>query len=224
MTPADGQGTRPVRMVLVDDQQLLRRGLAMLLSTVEGVEIVAQAADGAEALAVIARHGPDVVLSDVRMPGIDGIELVERCRDEHPGLPVLLLTTFEDGTAVQGALAAGAAGFLLKDTSTDALAEAIRQVAAGGLVIDPRVARVAMGATADGTAGGAGEQDPLAVLTRTERLVAEHVAEGLTNGEIAAELVLAEGTVKNHVSALLRKLGARDRTALALLLYKVLRD
>lgn len=224
MTPADGPGSRPVRLVLVDDQQLLRRGLAMLLSTVEGVEIVAQAADGAEALAVIARHGPDVVLSDVRMPGIDGIELVERCRGEHPGLPVLLLTTFEDGTAVQGALAAGAAGFLLKDTSTDALAEAIRQVAAGGLVIDPRVARVAMGARADGTAGGTGEQDPLAVLTRTERLVAEHVAEGRTNGEIAAELVLAEGTVKNHVSALLRKLGARDRTALALLLYKVLRD
>ncbi|HJB10140.1 MAG TPA: response regulator transcription factor [Candidatus Brachybacterium merdavium] len=214
--------TPPLRIVLVDDQELLRRGLAMLLSTVEDIDIVGAAADGLEALAVIGKHGPDVVLADVRMPGMDGIELVARCRIDHPGLPVLLLTTFDDEAVVQGSLAAGAAGFLLKDTSTDALAEAIRSVAGGGMVIDPRVTRIAMGRSAEGTLAGRSGDDPLAVLTRAERLVAEQVAEGRTNTEIAESLVLAEGTVKNHVSALLRKLGARDRTGLALALYKTL--
>lgn len=207
-----------LRILLVDDQQLLRRGLAMLLSTVPGIDVVGEAADGREALAVLARDRPDVVLADVRMPGMGGIELVDRCRSEHPGLPVLLLTTFDDEPVVRGALAAGAAGFLLKDTSTDALAEAIRSVADGGMVIDPRVARIALRRPEQ----GAGDGDPLAVLTRAERLVAEQLAEGRTNTEIAATLVLAEGTVKNHVSALLRKLEARDRTALALALYKTL--
>lgn len=224
-----------VRIVLVDDQRLLRRGIAMLLSTVDGIEIVGEAADGREALAVIARFTPDVVLADVRMPGMDGIELVARCAAEHPELPVLLLTTFDDEPVVTGALAAGAAGFLLKDTSTDALADAIRSVADGGMVIDPRVARIALrrarsGPSPDGNGGtnaagrAAGDAGPgaLAVLTRTERLVAEQVAQGRSNAEIAAELVLAEGTVKNHVSSLLRKLEARDRTALALILYKAL--
>ena len=209
-----------LRIVLVDDQQLLRRGLAMLLSTTRDIEVVAQAADGHEALAVIARHRPDVVLADVRMPGMDGIELVARCRREHPDLPVLLLTTFDDESVVQGGLHAGAAGFLLKDTSTDALAEAIRSVASGGMVIDARVTEIAVRTAARDR--GEGDDDPLAVLTRSERLVAEQVAEGRSNAEIAAVLVLAEGTVKNHVSALLRKLGARDRTALALTLYKTL--
>lgn len=223
-----------LRIVLVDDQQLLRRGLTMLLSTTGGIEIVGEAADGLEALAVIARFQPDVVLADVRMPGMDGIELVARCAVEHPDLPVLLLTTFDDEPVVTGALAAGAAGFLLKDTSTDALAEAIRSVADGGMVIDPRVARIAMRRPAPGHAAGGDDgnpgaggrgrtgQNPLTVLTRAERLVAEQVAQGRTNAEIAEDLVLAEGTVKNHVSALLRKLEARDRTALALMLYKSL--
>lgn len=207
--------TAALRVLLVDDQQLLRRGLTMLLSTVTDLEIAGEAADGAEALAVLDRRPVDVVLTDARMPGMDGVELVARCAEQHPRLPVLLLTTFDDDALVQGALAAGASGFLLKDTSTEALADAVRAVASGGMVIDPRVARAAM-RRPDAQA------DTLAILTRTERLVAEQVARGRTNTEIAAELVLAEGTVKNHVSALLRKLGARDRTALALELYKTL--
>ena len=222
MTERTSPAAPTLSLVLVDDQQLLRRGLAMLLSTAEGLDIVGEAADGREALAVIARHDPDVVLADVRMPGMDGIELVARCRLDHPGLPVLLLTTFDDEPVVQGSLAAGAAGFLLKDTSTDALAEAIRSVAAGGMVIDPRVARIALRRSAEGDPTDRANGDPLAVLTRAERLVAEQVAEGRTNAEIAGTLVLAEGTVKNHVSALLRKIGARDRTGLALALYKTL--
>lgn len=206
-----------LRVLLVDDQQLLRRGLAMLLGTAEGIEVVAQAAGGQEALALLGAKVPDVVLTDARMPGMDGVELTEQCRERWPALPVLMLTTFDDEAIVRGALAAGAAGFLLKDTSTDALADAIRAVAAGGMVIDPRVARIAMSRESP-----ADKTDPLAVLTRTERLVAQLVADGRTNGEIAAELVLAEGTVKNHVSALLRKLGQRDRTGLALTLYRAL--
>lgn len=205
------------RVLVVDDQQLLRRGLRMLLETVPGIDVVGEAGDGREALALIPSLAPEVVLTDVRMPVMDGLELLAACRERHPGLPVIVLTTFDDQPLVRGALGAGAAGFLLKDVSVDALAEAVQAVADGGMVIDPRVARLAFGPAAEGPSA-----DPLAVLTRAERSVAELLAAGATNGEIAERLVLAEGTVKNHVSSLLRKLDARDRTALALALYRAL--
>jgi luxR family response regulator len=207
-----------LRVLVVDDQQLLRRGLIMLFGTVEGVDVVAQAAHGDEALAVLRAKRIDVVLADAKMPVMDGIELVRQCARSHPGLPVLVLTTFDEPDIVRGAIAAGAAGFLLKDTSIESLAEAVRAVAAGGLVIDPRVARLAF--TTDGSRREGNESPVLAVLTPTERKVASLVAEGLTNQAIAARMVLAEGTVKNHVSTLLHKLQAPDRTALALTLYK----
>ena len=210
-----------LRVLVVDDQQLLRRGLVMLFGTVESVDVVAQAAHGAEALAVLRAEEVDVVLADAKMPVMDGIELVRRCVREHPGLPVLVLTTFDEPDVVRGAVAAGAAGFLLKDTSIEALAEAVRAVAAGGLVIDPRVARLALAPSRDERDEGDGPP-ALALLTPTEREVAALVAEGLSNQAIAARMVLAEGTVKNHVSALLRKLRAADRTVLALTLYKAL--
>lgn len=207
-----------LRVLVVDDQQLLRRGLIMLFGTVEGVDVVAQAAHGDEALAVLRAKRIDVVLADAKMPVMDGIELVRQCARSHPGLPVLVLTTFDEPDIVRGAIAAGAAGFLLKDTSIESLAEAVRAVADGGLVIDPRVARLAFTTSGSRTAGD--ESPVLAVLTPTERKVASLVAEGLTNQAIAARMVLAEGTVKNHVSTLLHKLQAPDRTALALTLYK----
>ena len=210
-----------LRVLVVDDQQLLRRGLVMLFGTVDGVDVVAQAAHGAEALAVLRAEEVDVVLADAKMPVMDGIELVRRCVREHPGLPVLVLTTFDEPDVVRGAVAAGAARFLLKDTSIEALAEAVRAVAAGGLVIDPRVARLALAPSRDERDEGDGPP-ALALLTPTEREVAALVAEGLSNQAIAARMVLAEGTVKNHVSALLRKLRAADRTVLALTLYKAL--
>lgn len=209
------------RVVVVDDQQLLRRALRMLLSTVDGIEVVGEAADGAEALAVVAQVAPDVVVTDARMPVMDGPTLVARCGEEHPDLPVLVLTTFDDADLVRGALQAGAAGFLLKDVSPERLAESIVAVSRGELVIDPRVARVALGGEAR-TPSSAGEEEALAVLTRAERAVAVRVAKGMTNPEIAADLVVAEGTVKNHVSALLRKLDQPHRTALALLLDRAL--
>lgn len=207
-----------LRVLVVDDQQLLRRGLTMLLDTVEGIEVVAQAADGVETLAVLARQEVDVVLTDARMPGMDGVELAERCRDLYPGLPVLVLTTFDDDELVRSALKAGAAGFLLKDSSVETVAQAIVSVHQGGLVVDPRAARAALSAPAEEP-----EAQALAVLTPAEREVAALVAQGLTNREIASRLVLVEGTVKNHVSALLRKLGSGNRTALALTLDRLLR-
>ncbi len=203
-------------VVIVDDQALLRRGLSLVLETIDGITIVGEASHGQEALAVIAKTHPDVVLTDARMPGMDGVELVRRLATDEPDLPVLVLTTFDDSTIVRDALDAGAAGFLLKDTSPKSPGDAIAAVSEGGLVIDPRVARAAMRRDVEP------EDEPLAILTPTERQVGEQVASGATNAEIAATLCMAEGTVKNHISALLRKLGQRDRTALALLLYREL--
>ena len=208
-----------IRVLVVDDQQLLRRGLRMLLETADDLEVVAEAADGREALAQVRHSRPDVVLTDARMPGMSGPELVRRLAREHPEVPAVVLTTFDDEDLVRDAMAAGAAGFLLKDVSIDQLAEGLRAVAHGGMVIDPSVARIALHPRS-----AVEEADPLAVLTRTERHVAALVARGLTNSEIAAELVIAEGTVKNHVSSLLRKLGQRDRTGLALALYRSLTE
>ena len=205
----------PTRVLLVEDQQLIRRGLAMLLSTVDGIDVTAQAEDGHAALDILATTEVDVVLVDARMPGMDGIEFTAHCTRDHPGLPVLVLTTFDDDALVQAVFSVGASGFLLKDTSIEHLVSALYSVIEGGMVIDPRVARAAI----QTKSGGEG---PLAILTRGERVVAELVAQGLTNSEIAASLTLAEGTVKNYVSALLRKIGERDRTALALKLRKAL--
>jgi len=212
------EGTAPWRVVVVDDHELLRRGLRLVLETIDDLAVVGEAADGREALAVIAARAPDVVITDARMPGLDGLGLVRACAGAHPGLPLLVLTTFEDAALVRALVDAGAAGYLLKDIAPDRLAESVRAVAEGGLVLDPRIARHAR---SPGPAGDAAPA-PLAILTRSERAVAGGVARGRTNGEIAASLHLAEGTVKNHVSALLRKLEARDRTALALQLAKAL--
>ncbi len=206
-----------IRVLLVDDQQLLRRGLGLVLSTEPDLEVVGEAAHGDEALAVIGKVHPDVVVTDARMPVMDGPTLVRRCGEIWPDLPVLVLTTFDDPDVVLGSLGAGAAGFLLKDVSPDRLIEAIHSAHNGELVIDPRVARLALTGQQDEPTA---QSDPLAVLTRTERAVAEHVAQGLTNAEIADVLVVAEGTIKNHVTALLRKLAQPNRTALALLLHR----
>lgn len=204
------------RIVLVDDQQLLRRGLRLLLSTQDGIEVVGEFASGAETLAWLRSNpAPDVVVSDAQMPGMSGLELVAALADRYPDLPVLILTTFDDVDLVQRAVRAGVAGFLLKDTSPELLAEAIRASARGQVTIDPRVAAAALGRDAT--------RDPLGVLTPTERRVAQFIARGARNGDIAAELVLTVGTVKNHVSSILHKLGYEDRTALALRLQELLR-
>lgn len=202
-----------MRTVIVDDQELMRRGLALLLSTSE-VEVVGEARDGREALAVIHRERPDVVLADAQMPVLDGVGMTRALRAAGEEVPVLILTTFDDEDLVRTAVDAGASGFLLKDTPTEELVHAMAAVASGGLVIDPRVARALLTPSTP-------RESPLAVLTRAERAVAVEVATGATNAEIAHRLVIAEGTVKNHVSSVLRKLGQRDRTSLALFLARL---
>ena len=211
-----------MRVVVVDDQELMRRGLTMLLGTEDGVSVVGEAGDGHAALAVIAATAPDIVLTDARMPVMDGVSLAAAVRQAYPELPVVILTTFDDDDLVQRALGAGAAGFLLKDATTEELVLGMRLALKGGLVIDPRVARSAFATRARGADRDTTSPEPFAVLTRAEQAVARLVATGATNSEIAQTLFLVEGTVKNHVSALLRKLDQRDRTALALLLARYL--
>lgn len=202
-----------MRVLLADDEALIRRGLTMLLSTVDGVEVVAAAHDGAEALAHLEQAPVDIVLTDARMRGMDGVALVRAIARHHPGVPVIVLTTFDLDDLVLDAVEAGAAGFLLKDTDPDDIVAAMERVLAGGMALDPRVVRTAL-------RGRASRHDPLEVLTPTERAVAEMVSTGATNQEIAEHLCLAQGTVKNTVSALLRKLDQRDRTGLALYLVE----
>lgn len=200
--------TAPLRVLIVDDQQLLRRGLRMILETDPRVEVIGEAEDGARALELIGDLDLDVVLADARMPRMDGEGLVRACAEIYPELPVLVLTTFDDARLVRDLLDAGAAGFLLKDISIDGLVDALQGVTAGGLVLDPRVARAAL-ATAP-------RDSARPELTAAESAVARLVAQGLPNAEIARRLHLAHGTVKNTVSTLLRKLDAPDRTVLAL--------
>ncbi|MBX8996960.1 response regulator transcription factor [Corynebacterium testudinoris] len=200
-----------IKALLIDDHLMLLRGLSLLFETIEGIDIVATTTDGSQAMHLARTHGVDIIITDAAMPGTDGLAVVTACA---PHLPTLVLTTFDDAALVDQLIAAGAAGYLLKDVSPDDLADAIRAAVDGGLVLDPRIARHAWASKSTNREG------ELAVLTRTERVVAKLVSTGLNNQEIAAELHLAEGTVKNHVSALLRKLQARDRTMLALRLSK----
>lgn len=198
-------------VLIVDDQQLLRRGLRLLLSTQPQIEVWGEADSGEQALVMLSAGLPDVVLSDARMPpGMSGVELTRRLGEQYPGLPVLILTTFDDQDVVVSAMRAGAAGFLLKDISPEQLAQAVVAASLGQVTIDPRVAATALGRQTT--------HDPLEGLTPTERRVAELLADGLKNQQIADALVLSVGTVKNHVSSLLRKLGHQDRTSLALFL------
>ena len=193
-----------IRVLIVDDQQLLRRGLKLLLAQSPEIQVVNTCASAAETLVSLHNSEVDVVLADAVMPGMDGPELVEQCRTLWPSLPVIILTTFDDATIVRRSIKAGAAGFLLKDVSPTTLAEAITAAYDGHPYVDPRVAHLL--ALPSRFAG----------LTPTEKTVAELVGRGLSNREIAAELHLAEGTVKNHISALLRKTQVPDRTRLAL--------
>ena len=193
-----------IRVLIVDDQQLLRRGLKLLLAQSPEIQVVTTCASAAETLVSLHNSEVDVVLADAVMPGMDGPELVEQCRTLWPSLPVIILTTFDDATIVRRSIKAGAAGFLLKDVSPTTLAEAITAAYDGHPYVDPRVAHLL--ALPSRFAG----------LTPTEKTVAELVGQGLSNREVAAELHLAEGTVKNHISALLRKTQVPDRTRLAL--------
>ena len=215
----------PVRVLLVDDQSLLRMGFRMVLEAEDDIEVVGEAADGASALSMVRAMKPDVVLMDVRMPGMDGIEATAKVVAEHPASRVLILTTFDLDEYAFAGLRAGASGFLLKDTRPADLAAAIRTVAAGDAVVSPRVTKrmlelfatqMPSAATADGAAG----DERLARLTTREAEVFRLLARGLSNAEIADELVVSETTVKTHVGSILAKLGVRDRVQAVVLAYE----
>lgn len=207
-----------VRVLLVDDQSLFREALATLLAVHEGVEVVGEAGDGDEALRKAAELAPDVVLMDLRMPVLDGIGATRRLRVEQPAVRVIALTTFDDDEDVFAALRAGAVGYLLKDVSSARLVEAVHAAARGESVLQPSVAAkvVARFAQLPDTAPETRPQPLVVPLSERELGVLRQLADGRSNREIAAELFLAEGTVKNHVTNVLAKLGARDRTQAAL--------
>jgi DNA-binding NarL/FixJ family response regulator len=209
----------PVRVLLADDQALFREALATLLGVRAEVEVIGEAADGAEALDRVAELRPDVVLMDLHMPVLDGIAATRRLRAEHPDVRVLALTTFDDDEDVFAALRAGAVGYLLKDVSSDRLVEALLAAARGESVLQPSVAAkvVARFARMTDDEVAPPRAQPLVVpLSDRELEVLRLLADGCSNREIAGALFLAEGTVKNHVTNVLGKLGARDRTQAAL--------
>jgi DNA-binding NarL/FixJ family response regulator len=214
-----------IRVLLADDQPLVRAGIAMLLSAEPDIEIIAEVDDGAEAVARARELRPDVVLMDVRMPGMDGVEATRRIVDS--GLPddetvvkVLILTTYHVGEAVYAALRAGASGFLLKDAAPDELVAAIRVVATGEAWLDPAVARDLLTEFAARPDPLRRTPDELRSLTRREQEVLVLVAHGLSNTEIAAKLVVGESTVKTHVSRIMMKLGLRDRAQMVVVAYQ----
>ncbi|MFD8158394.1 response regulator [Streptomyces malaysiensis] len=215
--------TTTIRVLIADDQMMVRQGFTVLLNAEPDIEVVGQAVDGADAVAQVAELAPDVVLMDIRMPGVGGIEATRRLTEPAGAtVKVLVLTTFDLDEYVYEALRAGASGFLLKDASADELAHAVRVVAAGDALLAPNITKRLIGEFSRVTAAAprAPLRDRVGDLTERETEVLTLIAQGLSNAEIAARLVVAEQTVKTHVSRILFKLGLRDRTQAAVFAYE----
>ncbi|MFC9296365.1 response regulator [Streptomyces sp. NPDC057011] len=210
-----------IRVVVADDQELVRSGFAMILDVQEDIEVVAEAGDGAAAVEAVRRLSPDVALLDIRMPVLDGIEACRTISAES-GCRTVMLTTFDSDEYVYEALHAGASGFLLKDVRRDDLVHAVRVVAAGESLLAPSVARrlIEEYTAVTGAARPALPADRLEVLTARERETLLHLGRGLSNAEIAAALVVSEHTVKSHVGNVLAKLGLRDRIQAVICAYE----
>jgi len=210
-----------IRVLIADDQQMVRQGFTVLLNTQPDIEVVGQAVDGLDAIAQVAELAPDVVLMDIRMPELGGIDATRRITESTPRIKVLVLTTFDLDEYVYEALRAGASGFLLKDASADQLAEAVRVVAAGDALLAPGITRrlITEFSRLDSTPRAPLKQR-VGELTERETEVLAHIAQGLSNAEIAERLVVAEQTVKTHVGRILVKLGLRDRTQAAVFAYE----
>ncbi len=206
-----------IRLLIVDDQRLMRQGLCTLLELEPDLQVVGEAEDGLAALEAYASLLPDVVLMDVRMPRMDGVEAIQRLRQRWPEARVIILTTFDDDAYVFDGLRAGAQGYLLKDVSGAELADAIRKVAGGGALIEPSVARKVL---AEFARLAEPVQPPVErlpePLSERELEILKLLTQGANNKQIAAQLYLAEGTVKNYISTILDKLGVEDRTQAAL--------
>ncbi len=210
-----------IRLLLVDDQALFREGLRTILSVHDDIQVVGEAENGRQALEMVQARQPDVVLMDVRMPVLDGVAATRHLQEEQPDVRVIMLTTFDDDEYVFEGLRAGAAGYLLKDVPSEKLVEAIRAAARGESFLQPSVTakvvaeftRLSQRGGGEGAAGNQSLADP---LSERELEVLALIATGASNREIADQLYIAEGTVKNHVTSILSKLGVRDRTQAAL--------
>lgn len=215
--------TRPLRILLVDDQALVRLGFRMVLEVETDLEVVGEAGDGAEAVRLAVETRPDVILMDVRMPTLDGIEATRRIVAANPAARIVILTTFDLDEYAFGGLRAGASGFLLKDARPEELIAAIRAVAAGDAAVTGRVTRAMLELFADrlpaSAAPSASGRDPAEALTPREREILLAMADGLTNSEIGARFFLTESTVKTHVGRVLAKLQLRDRVHAVIFAY-----
>ncbi len=207
MTEDNPPASRPIRVGLVEDQQLVRQGIASLIAISHHIEVIWQAENGQEALKLLQTDAVDVLLSDIRMPVLDGISLLKQLRAAQNPLPVIMLTTFDDSELFLNSLQAGANGFLLKDVSLDKLLHAIETIAQGGHLIEPSVLEQMLQASPTAQSG-----PTHGLLSDREREILGFMAGGFSNKEIANAVFLAEGTVKNHVSTILAKLDCRDRT------------
>ncbi|MEV4558854.1 response regulator transcription factor [Kitasatospora sp. NPDC049285] len=203
--------TSPIRVLLVDDHQVVRRGLRTFLEVQDDIEVVGEAADGAEAVEQAAALAPDVVLMDLKMPNVDGIEALRLLRERGSGARVLIVTSFTEHRTMVPALRAGAAGYVYKDVDPEALAGAIRSVHSGHVLLQPELAAALLAEDTPAVPQGRGGN-----LTDREREVLSHIADGRSNREIARTLHLSEKTVKTHVSNILMKLDVADRTQAAL--------
>jgi len=208
-----------VRLLIVDDQTLIRDGLVTICERLPDVEVVGTAGDGEQALGMVAELAPDVVLMDLRMPRMDGIEATRRIRAEHPRTQVVVLTTFSDDESVTGALAAGALGYLTKDAGRDGIRGAAEGAARGQALPGPAVHSRLIELASLHAAGAADGVLPDGLTVREAEVLA-HVARGLSNSEIAATLYLSEATVKTHVARILMKTGSHDRTQAVVLAYQ----
>jgi DNA-binding NarL/FixJ family response regulator len=205
------------RIIIADDQALFREGLRTLLSTRPDMDVVGEAANGEEAIALVQQLRPNVVLMDLRMPKVDGIQATVRLREHYPEIPVLVLTTFDDDANLFGALRAGAAGYLLKDVSSETLVSAIQAATRGESFLQSTVTGRVVAAFARLMESGGPRAEALVLpLSPREREIVSLLGNGASNKEIADHLNLAEGTVKNHVTNILTKLDVRDRTQAAL--------
>jgi len=218
-----------IRVLLADDQRVVREGLGTLLGLLDGIELVGTAADGEEAVALAARHDPDIVLMDLRMPRVDGIEAIRRLRERGDRPRAIALTTYADDASVLGALRAGARGYLTKDAGAEEIRAAVEAVARGDAALDPAVQHHVVAAVTGGAAGGpaargagtGGEAEELPDgLTPREAEVLGLIAEGLTNGEIADRLVVSTATVKSHVNHIFAKAGVAGRAQAVVYAYE----
>jgi DNA-binding NarL/FixJ family response regulator len=213
-------GPAMIRVIVVDDQELVRSGFSVILDAADGIEVVGEAANGEAAIAAVAEHDPDVVLMDIRMPGMDGLAATRQITGQPDPPKIVMLTTFDLDDYVYEALRAGASGFLLKDSPRHDLIAAVRAAAAGDGLLSPSVTRKLIEAFARRPPETAPSPAQLASLTGRERDVLLLLARGRSNAEIAASLFVSEATVKTHVGNVLAKLGLRDRVQAVILAYE----